>query len=167
MISINEQSVSRDETWHACGGEVRGLVRRLRRRRRAHQVRQFAAMLFVALAPVSLFYSSYVRSYLTSQIELQVASVPCGYYEDEMRDYYSDHSRSDLPSELWVHLSHCPDCSRDLVFYGGIARCVRGGRVGGGKPSAQIQQPGVERAVTLSQVLAQGTLAIAAPSQSR
>ncbi len=167
MISINEQSVSRDDTWQACGGEVRGLVRRLRWRRRGHQARQFAAVLIIALAPVSLFYSSYVRSYLTSEIELKVASVPCGYYEDEMRAYYSDHSRSDLPSELWVHLSHCPDCSRDLVFYGGIARCVRGGQVGGGKHSAQIQQPGVERAVTLSQVLAQGTLAIATPSQGR
>ncbi len=165
MITINEQSASRGDNWRACGGEVRGLVRRLRWRKRSHQARQFAAVLVIALVPVSLSYSSYVKSYLTSQIELQVAQVPCGYYEDEMRAYYSDNSRSDLPPELWVHLSHCPDCSRDLVFYGGIARCAPERRVPG-KESAQLHH-GAEHAVTLSQVLAEGTLAVTTHSQGR
>jgi hypothetical protein len=165
MISINEQSVSRGDDWRTCGGEVRGLVRRLRWRRRAQQARQFAAVLFVALVPVSLCYSSYVRLFLTSEIELKVASAPCGYYEDEMRAYYCDNSRSDLPPELWVHLAHCRDCSRDLIFYGGIARCTPDRRPAA-KRSAQIQH-GSEHAITLTQVLAEGTLAVAVPSQSR
>jgi hypothetical protein len=165
MITINEQSVSQGDSWHACGGEVRGLVRRLRWRRRSHQARQFAAVLFVALVPVSLCYSSYVKLFLTSQIELKVAAAPCGYYEDEMRAYYSDHQRSDLPTELWVHLAHCPDCSRDLLFYGGIARCPDG-PVSSGKQRVDLHH-GSEHAITLSQVLAQGTLAVTVHPQDR
>jgi hypothetical protein len=165
MISINEQTVSRGDDWRACGGEVRGLVRRLRWSRHAQQARQFAAVLFVALVPVSLCYSSYVKLLLTSEIELKVAAAPCGYYEDEMRAYYCDKSRSDLPQELWVHLAHCRDCSRDLVFYGGIARCAPDQRATA-KRSAQIQH-GSEHSISLMQVLAEGTVAVAPSSQSR
>jgi hypothetical protein len=164
MITINQQSVSRGDSWRACSGEVHGLVRRLRWRKRGQQARQFAAVLVIAMAPLSICYSSYVRGYVTSEIELKVAAVPCNYYEDEMRAFYCDKSRSDLPSELWVHLSHCPDCSRDLVFYGGIARCTPDRRAAV-KPSAQLQH-GAQQAVTLTQVLAEGTLAVV-PSQSR
>ncbi len=145
--------------WRPCGGEVHGLVRRLRWRRRAQQARQFVAVLFIALVPVSLCFSSYVNWYLTSQIELKVAAAPCGYYEDEMRAYYSDKSRSDLPTDLWVHLAHCPDCSRDLVFYGGIAQCAPDRSRPATKHSAHLHQAG-SQSVTLSQVLAEGTLAV-------
>ncbi len=158
MISITEQPVSRADDWRACGGEVRGLVRRLRWRRRAHQARRFVAVVVVALVPVTLCFSSYVKSFLTSEIELKVASAPCGYYEDEMRAYYSDKSRSDLPSDLWVHLAHCPDCSRDLVFYGGIAQCTPDRRAMP-KHSAHVHH-GTDQAVSLMQVLAEGTLAV-------
>jgi hypothetical protein len=115
-------------------------------------------VLFVALVPVSLCYSSYVKSFLTSQIELKVAAAPCGYYEDEMRAYYCDKSRSDLPSELWVHIAHCQDCSRDLVFYGGIAQCSHD-RPAAAKHSASVLH-GPDRAVSLMRVLAEGTLAV-------
>jgi hypothetical protein len=158
MKTIDEQAVSHADGWRACGGEVRGLVRRLRWRRRAHQARQFVAVVFVALVPVTLCFSSYVKSFLTSQIELKVAAAPCGYYEDEMRAYYCDKSRSDLPPELWVHLAHCRDCSRDLVFYGGIAQCVPQ-RPAAAKHSAHVQR-GPDHAVTLMQVLTEGTLAV-------
>jgi hypothetical protein len=159
MTTINGQSVSHADDWHACGGEVRGLVRRLRWRRRTDQARRFVAVAFVAIVPLTLCFSSYVKSFLTSEIELKVASAPCGYYEDEMRAYYCDKSRSDLPSELWVHLAHCPDCSRDLVFYGGIAQCTPDHRRGAAKHSAHVHQ-GSDQAVSLMRVLAEGTLAV-------
>jgi hypothetical protein len=159
MITINEQSAVHPDGWRACGGEVRGLVHRLRWRRRAQQSRQFVALVIIALAPVSLCFSSYVKSFLTSQIELKTAAVPCGYYEDEMRAYYCDKSRSDLPPDLWVHLSHCPDCGRDLRFYGGIAQCRPDSRAGQVKHSAHVHRA-PEQAVTLMQVLTEGTLAV-------
>jgi hypothetical protein len=159
MITINEQSALHADGWRACGGEVRGLVRRLRWHRRLHQTRQFVALVVIAMAPVSLAFSSYVKTFLTSQIELKTAAVPCGYYEDEMRAYYCDKSRSDLPPELWVHISHCPDCGRDLRFYGGIAQCSPDQQVAPKRTSAHIHHA-AEHAVTLTQVLNAGTLAI-------
>jgi hypothetical protein len=159
MITINEQSVVHADGWRACGGEVRGLVHRLRWRRRAQRTRQLCAFVIIALAPVSIFFSSSVKSFLTSQIELKTAAVPCGYYEDEMRAYYCDKARTDLPPELWVHLSHCPDCSRDLVFYGGIAQCAPDHRGKGVKHSAHVHRA-PEQAVTLMQVLTEGTIAV-------
>jgi hypothetical protein len=158
MTTNHEQTLLHGDDWRACGGQVKGLVRRLRWRRRAHNARQFAAVLFVALVPVALCYSSYVKSFLTSQIELKVASAPCGYYEDEMRAYYSDKSRSDLPSELWVHIANCRDCSRDLVFYGGIAQCAHD-RPAAAKHSAAVVH-GPDRTVSLMRLLAEGTLAV-------
>jgi hypothetical protein len=158
MTTNKEQTDSHADDWRACGGEVRGLVRRLRWRRRTYQARQFVALVFVALVPLALCFSSYVKSFLTSEIELKVSSAPCGYYEDEMRAYYCDKSRSDLPTELWVHLAHCPDCSRDLVFYGGIARCESTRRPPT-KHSAQMHH-GPDQAISLMQVLAEGTLAV-------
>jgi hypothetical protein len=157
MTTTNQQSTHADE-WRSCAGQVTGLVRRLRWRRRAHIARQTLAVLFVAIVPVTLCYSSSVRMFLTSQIELKTAAVPCGYYEDEMRAYYFDKSRSDLPSDLWVHISHCPDCSRDLMFYGGIARCARDQRPAT-KHSASVQH-GADQAVSLMQIFAEGTIAV-------
>jgi hypothetical protein len=159
MITINKETNSHADDWRACGGEVHGLVRRLRWRRRSHQVREFVAVVFVALVPLALCFSSNVKSFLTSEIELKVAAAPCGYYEDEMRAYYSDKSRSDLPSELWVHLAHCSNCSQDLVFYGGIAQCPRGHRRGPDH-SAHAQHDTTTQAVGLMRLLAEGTLAV-------
>ncbi|HXY33418.1 MAG TPA: hypothetical protein VEI07_04275 [Planctomycetaceae bacterium] len=160
MTTTNEQTVSRADGWRACGGEVRGLVSRLRWRKRAHQARQVSAVVFVALTPVLLCFSSYVRSFVTSEIELKTASAPCGYYEDEMRAYYCDKSRSDLPADLWVHLAHCRDCSRDLVFYGGIAQCTPDRRRGSAvKHSAHLHRGG-DQTLSLTQVLLEGTLAV-------
>ena len=159
MITINEHSALHADGWRACGGEVHGLVRRLRWHRRAHQTRLFIAYLIIAFAPVSMCFSSYVKSFVTSEIELKVAAVPCGYYEDEMRAYYCDKARSDLPQELWVHLAHCPDCSRDLIFYGGIAQCSPDHRGTASKHSAHIHR-GPEQALTLTQLLTAGTIAV-------
>jgi hypothetical protein len=158
MITINKETISHAGDWQACGGEVRGLVRRLRWRRRSHQVREIVAVVFVALVPLALCFSSSVKSFLTSEIELKVAAAPCGYYADEMRAYYCDKSRSDLPSELWVHLAHCPNCSQDLVFYGGIAQCRPGHRAGPGH-SAHAEHD-AKQAVGLMRLLAEGTLAV-------
>jgi hypothetical protein len=154
---INGQTNSHAGEWRACGGEVRKLVQRLRWRRRGQQARQFVAIVFVAVVPF-LCFTPYARLFLTSQIELKVAAAPCGYYEDEMRAYYSDKSRSDLPPELWVHLSHCRDCSRDLAFYGGIAQCMPD-RAAVAKHSAHMHHDPQQR-VTLMQVLTEGTLAV-------
>jgi hypothetical protein len=117
------------------------------------------AVAFVALTPV-LCLSSSVNGFLTSQIELKTAAAPCGYYEDEMRAYYCEKSRADLPPELWVHLAHCRDCSRDLVFYGGIAQCAPDHRrAPAAKHSAHSHNDG-DHAVTLSQILTEGTIAV-------
>jgi hypothetical protein len=147
------------DQWRSCGGEVHGLVRRLRWRKRAFQARQFAAVLFVAVTPAVIWCSSSVNYFVTSQIELKTAAAPCIYYEDEMRAYYCDKSRSDLPPELWVHLSHCPDCSRDLVFYGGIAQCTPDRRAPADKHSVHLHHEG-DHAVSLMQVLTEGTIAV-------
>ncbi|HEV8071121.1 MAG TPA: hypothetical protein VGP76_25630 [Planctomycetaceae bacterium] len=154
---INGQTISHAGEWRACGGEVRKLVQRLRWRRRGQQARQFAAIVFVAVVPF-LCFTPYAKLFLTSQIELKVAAAPCGYYEDEMRAYYCDKSRSDLPAELWVHLSHCRDCSRDLVFYGGISQCMPD-RAAVAKHAAHMHH-GPQQRVTLMQVLTEGTLAV-------
>jgi hypothetical protein len=157
MTTTHEQSTHAND-WRSCDGQVHHLVRRLRWRRRAHVARQFLAVLFVAIVPVTLCYSASVRLFLTSQIELKTASVPCGYYEDEMRAFYFDKTRSDLPSDLWVHIAHCRDCSRDLMFYGGIARCARDHRPVT-KHSASVQHE-PEQAVTLMRIFAEGTIAV-------
>jgi hypothetical protein len=155
---LNKDTISPAGDWHACGGEVRGLVRRLRVRRRVYQVRQFASVVVIALAPLALWFSSSVKSYLASEIELKVAAAPCGYYEDEMRAYYSDKTRSDLPPQLWEHLAHCSNCSRDLVFYGGIAQCTPSYHPNA-HHSAHVHHDS-DRAVGLMRVLAEGTLAV-------
>jgi hypothetical protein len=161
MTMIHDRQNLGSDEWRPCGGEVHGLVRRLRWRRHGHHARRFMALVIIALAPVSICFSSSVKSYVTSQIELKVAPKPCDYYEDEMRAYYCEKSRSDLPPDLWVHLSHCRDCSRDLVFYGGIAQCLPDGRRHrqSVKQSAHLHH-GPEQAVSLMQVLAKGTLAV-------
>jgi hypothetical protein len=157
MKTTHEQSTHADE-WRSCAGQVHGLVRRLRWRRRAHIARQTLSVLFVAIVPVTLCYAGTVRLFLTSQIELKTAAAPCGYYEDEMRAFYFDKTRSDLPSDLWVHISHCPDCGRDLMFYGGIARCARDHRPATKQSAAVQHEP--EQAVSLMRIYAEGTLAV-------
>jgi hypothetical protein len=161
MTTIQDRQKTGSDDWRPCGGEVRGLVRRLRWRRRNHHARRFVALVIIVLAPVSLCFSSSVKSYLISQIELKVSPTPCDYYEDEMRAYYCEKARTDLPPDLWVHLSHCRDCSRDLVFYGGIAQCLPESRRHrqSAKQSAHVQH-GSDQAVSLMQVLAKGTLAV-------
>jgi hypothetical protein len=158
MIAHHKQTVEDRDEWHASGGEVRRMVRRLRWRRRSQRARKATLMVLVVLAPVSLAYWSSVESFLTSQIELRVASAPCTYYEDEMLAYYSDKSRSDLPPQLWEHIATCSACSKDLVFYGGIA-ASKGVHQGTVSPSAHIHR-GTESAVSLIELWAEGTLAV-------
>lgn len=157
MLTKHEQTTRPDE-WRSCVGQVHGLVSRLRWRRRLHVARQCLAVLFVAVVPVTLCYSGSVRLFLTSQIELKTAAAPCGYYEDEMRAFYFDKSRSDLPPDLWVHIAHCRDCSRDLMFYGGVARCARDHRPATKHSAAVQHQP--QQAVSLMQIFAEGTIAV-------
>jgi hypothetical protein len=154
----HKQSVEHRDEWHASGGEVGRMVRRLRWRRRSQRASKAVLMVLVVLAPVSLAYWTSVELFLTSQIELRVASAPCTYYEDEMLAYYSEKSRSDLPPQLWEHIATCSDCSKDLMFYGGIAQS-KGGRRGKVHPSAHVHR-GTERAVSLMGLWAEGTLAV-------
>jgi hypothetical protein len=158
MTAINHQTAPHADDWRVCGGEVRGLVRRLRWRRRAQQARQFVAIVFVAVVP-ALCFTPYAKSLVTTEVELKVAAAPCDYYEGEMRAYYCDKSRSDLPPELWVHLAHCKDCSKDLVFYGGIAQCTPSRRAHDVKHSAHLHH-GSGQTMTLMQVLTEGTIAV-------
>jgi hypothetical protein len=158
MTKLNQSTVSRPDDWRTCGGEVSHLVRRLRWRHRTHQARGFVAVMFVALVPLALCFSTPVKSFLTSEIELNVASAPCAYYQDEMRAYYCDKSRSDLPTELWEHLATCHDCGRDLVFFGGIAQADGKSHIHANHSA--LHQQGPKRAVGLLRLFAEGTLAI-------
>jgi hypothetical protein len=158
MIAHRKQTVEHQDEWRACGGEVGRMVRRLRWRRRSQRASKAALMVLVVLAPVSLAYWTTVESFLTSQIELRVASAPCTYYEDEMLAYYSEKSRSDLPPQLWEHIATCSACSKDLIFYGGIAASkVR--HQGAVPPSAHVHRS-TESAVSLTELWAEGTLAV-------
>jgi hypothetical protein len=159
MTTLNNPTVEQDG-WRACGGEVRRLVRHLRWRRRSEQASKAAALVLVVLAPISLAYWSTLQLFVTSEIELKVTNVPsCTYYEDEMLAYYSNKSRADLPPQLWEHISHCPDCSKDLIFYGGIAQIKNSERPQQPAHAAHIGHDS-QRAVSLIQLLAKGTLAV-------
>jgi hypothetical protein len=153
-----KQTVTGQEEWHASGGEVGRMVRRLRWRRRSQRASKVALMVIVVLAPVSLAYWTSVELFLTSQIELRVASAPCTYYEDEMLAYYSEKSRPDLPPQLWEHIATCSACSKDLVFYGGIAQSKDNHRAKA-QPSAHVHH-GAGSAVSLTELWAEGTLAV-------
>jgi hypothetical protein len=154
----HKQTIEGQEEWRAAGGEVGRMVRRLRWRRRSQRASKAALLVLVVLAPVSLAYWTSVELFLTSQIELRVASAPCTYYEGEMLAYYSDKSRSDLPPQLWEHISTCSDCSKDLMFYGGIAQS-QDGHSRKAHQSVHVHR-GTKSAVSLTGLWAEGTLAV-------
>ncbi len=108
-----------DEMWHDCAGEVGRLVRRLRWRRRSTQIRIGALVaILIGIALTGNYFSSAVES----SIELKFTGRPCTHYVEEMRAVYCDHSAPDLDEAFWNHVAKCPDCERDLNFYGAIGR---------------------------------------------
>ena len=151
MISnVGRRESKPDTEWRHCHGEVGHLVHGLRWRTRRAILRRSALLATFAMVAVgSRFYKPEVEA----QLENRATGSACAHYSDEMRDYFCEKTRAELEPKLWDHISHCPECQRELGFFRGISESSVA-RASWPKASAHI--PGHQHPVSAFEQFLQG-----------
>jgi len=139
--------------WQACEGELGQLVHRLRWRRRSSRLRRGA--LLATLAFVT-FSGNYFYSDVATELAIKATGKPCDHYSQEMRAFYGEKSQGELDPQFWEHLPKCPDCQRDLKFFGSIAHHSMAHV---SPQNKGVHSPRAMHPISLEQLLQQGTIA--------